>query len=124
MARVSACCGSLALALGTSLLVSAAHARGACRDTLRVLLVSDIHDDVAAVEKLRGLIAAHGGMGSIDVILSPGDFTTTPCTRDPTVQRAYEAPADRVLAALAAFGRPVYFVGGNPGHTEWAHTLH
>ena len=104
---------TLALALGVFLLVSSAHARGACHDTLRALLVGDIHDDIEAVEKLRSLMVAHGAMKDIDVILSPGDFTTAPCSRDPQVQRNYEAPTDRVIAALAAFGRPLYFVGGN-----------
>ena len=42
-----------------------------------------------------------------------GDFTTAPCTSDAEAQRSYEAPAARVLDALAGFGRPVYFVPGN-----------
>ena len=42
-----------------------------------------------------------------------GDFTTAPCTSDAEAQRGYETPAARALDALAAFGRPVYFVPGN-----------
>ena len=47
------------------------------------------------------------------MVLSPGDLTTTPCSRNTDVQRAYERPAKLMLEELAAFGRPVFYVPGN-----------
>ena len=85
----------------------------ACPSTLRLLLISDIHDDVAAVRRLRSLLERQGVLERIDVVLSPGDLTTTPCSRDSDVQRAYDRPAKRMLEELEAFGRPVFFVPGN-----------
>ena len=100
------------LLLALWLVVSIAQSRP-CPNTLRALLISDMHDDVAGVKRLRSLLERQGAMNQIDVILSPGDLTTAPCTRDGDVQRAYERPAERMLEELEAFGRPVYFVPGN-----------
>ena len=105
-------CISLALLLSVWLLMAIASSR-TCPSTFRALLISDVHDDVAAVRRLRSLLERQGALSQIDVVLSPGDLTTTPCSRNSDVQRAYERPAKRMLEELAAFGRPVFFVPGN-----------
>ena len=103
---------SLTLLLSLWFVMAIAGSR-TCPSTFRALLISDIHDDVAAVRRLRSLLERQGVLSQIDVVLSPGDLTTTPCSRNTDVQRAYERPAKRMLEELAAFGRPVFFVPGN-----------
>ena len=103
---------SLTLLLSLWFVMAIAGSR-TCPSTFRALLISDIHDDVAAVRRLRSLLERQGVLSQIDVVLSPGDLTTTPCSRNSDVQRAYERPAKRMLEELEAFGRPVFFVPGN-----------
>ena len=103
---------SLTLLLSLWFVMTIAGSR-TCPSTFRALLISDIHDDVAAVRRLRSLLERQGVLSQIDVVLSPGDLTTTPCSRNTDVQRAYERPAKLMLEELAAFGRPVFYVPGN-----------
>lgn len=91
---------------------------GAC---LRLIIPSDIHDDVAALELLAKEVAAE----HIDVVLCPGDFTTMPNSvakgdanwREPSPEELveYDNKARAVIHALKQI-RPsaqLFFVPGN-----------
>ena len=86
-------------------------------DTLVCLVVSDVHDDLAAVSALHEWL--HACKQNVDVVLYPGDFTTAPHPRKPDEatqppdESHYEAKAQQILTALSALGSSLYFVPGN-----------
>mmetsp|Transcript_13890 Transcript_13890/g.23033 ORF Transcript_13890/g.23033 Transcript_13890/m.23033 type:complete len:374 (-) Transcript_13890:77-1198(-) len=86
-------------------------------EALRILIVSDIHDDESSILRLRTWLVGNRMLDKIDLVVCSGDLSTMPATenaaRDHGVQQEYEARANRVLHALAGFDKPVYFVPGN-----------
>jgi 3',5'-cyclic AMP phosphodiesterase CpdA len=82
---------------------------------LRALVVSDLHDSVASVKRLRSWFEHDSLLSSIDVVLCPGDITTQPPdqARVPAAHFEYMWRARHMLRALAALGKPIYFVPGN-----------
>lgn len=82
---------------------------------LRVLVLSDLHDSVASVQRLRTWFEHQSLLSSIDVVLCPGDITTQPLDQAwvPAAHFEYMRRARRTLRAIAALGKPIYFVPGN-----------
>ena len=78
---------------------------------IRALVVSDVHDDILGVERLKAWLVSQDLIEHIDLILSPGDLSTAPQTG--VNEEEYESKALAVLEALASIGRDVYYVPGN-----------
>ena len=77
---------------------------------LRALIVSDIHDDLASIERLDAWLTERRLRDGLHIVLAPGDLSTAPQTG--VDEGVYEGRARHVLKALAKFA-PVYYVPGN-----------
>ena len=77
---------------------------------LRILVPSDMHDDLASVNRLKSAVA------DVDLVVCPGDLTSMPNLRldsSAAELRTYEERSTRVLMALSVLARRVVFVPGN-----------
>jgi Icc-related predicted phosphoesterase len=88
----------------------AAHMEADCL-ALRILLVADIHDDVASVRRLVGWLRSSSLHVAIDRVIVAGDLSTMPMNPLLDVSE-FETRTQEVLLALADIA-PTYFVPGN-----------
>ena len=79
--------------------------------SLRLLLVADIHDDIASVRRLVGWLRSSSLHVAIDRVIVAGDLSTMPMKHLLEVSE-FETRTQEVLLALADIA-PTYFVPGN-----------
>ena len=80
------------------------------QERLRALVVSDIHDDLASIERLDVWLTQRRLRDGLHLVLVPGDLSTAPQTG--IEEGVYEGRARDVLEALSELA-PVYYVPGN-----------
>lgn len=79
-------------------------------EELNVLLVGDVHDDVAAVRATRDDLRCRGLDASIDLVLCTGDLTTW---KPGEPEAPYAGPASAALRELELVKAPLRWVPGN-----------